>query len=1397
MDKKIFVSWTQMNKKIVVNYMDSIKEKTKIDYYLSDSNCIGNFEKWYEETIKIAPFFIAFITKESIDKKYCLNEIENAIAKYRRYNYRFITFICDISFDEINKLSPKHHIYRLINECRVSGVFVDNKSFSEIVDEISSKIEDMRKEYDLFLYKESLNVQLNQNIILGRFADISLDEFYVDREIVDENNEPIDIEKMLENNRIMIRGGAGSGKTTFIRKLALDINSHENYFFILESNEVKKILKDDLSIIEYLYHKTNCSLLSLNEFASKMKSKDVNYLAVEGLDEVIRDNKDKLLKKILVFSHEFNNFKIIFTSRHDENIDKMTTFKIKPLNKECINHAATNFINIYNKDKEKGFFIALDDIEDELKSNPLLLTQLAYIYSQKECLPTNKYDLYEMISDLIIKQTIEAALNNAIKDFIDNNRQILSECAYRLIINREEDNYSFINALNSCTNCKRPNEIYDYLVTRSIIVNDSFYHKTLLEYYASRYIFDQCYTNDFLDGFIPKNELQKLISKYDITDLYEMLMLQVDNKCQEKGIKQTIEILINNTEEYFYLLKIVTKKNVFGKALLKPLFNKVYQKLEHPYHELLYYTVKYNLYKELLLLANDTKDKYNYVYSFIQDILILYSDINISDYKDFYNVDNFIDDRTERYKHLMTYFKDGIIDYDFYYKNDEYNINVINDDKLIGHIIIKSQKSLSKQNMRYVLGLSVLDDEDFYENIRYYYNKRIITLVVPYKLNVIKELNSFKNLKRVILSNNITSIEQCAFAGCSNLTSIYISNSVASIWNLAFDECINLTNITFGKKSNLISIESQAFFCCCNLKCINLPNKIRNIGFEAFCGCSSLTTINIPSSVTSIGYDAFAGCNKLKIYCEAQSKPSGWSYEWNSSCLVYWNMSEKYQMIEKNSIEYSINNIVDDCLTAITISNNIANIGDYAFRECNKLKTYCETSLKPNEWSYEYANLQLDCWNINMSYQTIEKDDIQYLLDLINLTAIIIKYKGNSKIVKLPSILTHNNMEYAMTSIGDCAFFECNSLTKIIIPNSVTNIGDHAFYCCNNLTTICIPNSVISIGTCAFDMCENLTSINFGKKSKLMRIESSVFSFCRKIAKINIPNNVTSIGDYAFYCCNNLTTICIPNSVISIGTCAFSECSLTYIYIPKSVKVIEYGAFPEFSNLRIICETTFKPFGWNLNWNSYKLIYWNISKNHQMIKKYDIQYLLDLNKLTAIITEYKGNNKLINIPSSIIHHDKEYAITNIGDYAFSECREILSINIPNTITSIGNWTFSKCINLTSVNIPSGVISIGRRTFSDCSNLTNVIFEDNSQLINIEEYAFFGCSNLTSISIPISVTSIKQSAFSGCTILKEIKIPENFIDEIPSMFDSDSGILKQYNKKNYVIKDGYLIISADH
>ena len=147
-------------------------------------------------------------------------------------------------------------------------------------------------------------------------------------------------------------------------------------------------------------------------------------------------------------------------------------------------------------------------------------------------------------------------------------------------------------------------------------------------------------------------------------------------------------------------------------------------------------------------------------------------------------------------------------------------------------------------------------------------------------------------LTKIVIPENhkgkkVSTIVNRAFFGCDNVKTIVIPNSVTTIGDYAFYECSNLTSVEIP--NSVTSIGSWAFEKCSNLTSIVIPNSVTSIGSWAFDGCSNLTSIVIPNSVTSISYYAFSSCSNLTIYCEAESKPSGWDYYWNySGCPVVW-----------------------------------------------------------------------------------------------------------------------------------------------------------------------------------------------------------------------------------------------------------------------------------------------------------------------------------------------------------------------------------------------------------------------------------------------------------------------------------------------------------------------------
>ena len=132
---------------------------------------------------------------------------------------------------------------------------------------------------------------------------------------------------------------------------------------------------------------------------------------------------------------------------------------------------------------------------------------------------------------------------------------------------------------------------------------------------------------------------------------------------------------------------------------------------------------------------------------------------------------------------------------------------------------------------------------------------------------------------------------------------------------------------------------------------------------------------------------------------------------------------------------------------------------------------------------------------------------------------------------------------------------------------------------------------------------------------------------------------------------------------------------------------------------------------------------------------------------------------------------KTYSIKNntnvICDRAFSFCKSLQQIEIPDSLKYIGDFAFLCCSNLQKIIIPRSVEIIGRSAFENCFSLTicsyndRFIIYDNIFLIDKREEKLIAClTDLEQITIPGGVTSIGASAFSGCHSLQQITIPDS-------------------------------------
>ena len=154
----------------------------------------------------------------------------------------------------------------------------------------------------------------------------------------------------------------------------------------------------------------------------------------------------------------------------------------------------------------------------------------------------------------------------------------------------------------------------------------------------------------------------------------------------------------------------------------------------------------------------------------------------------------------------------------------------------------------------------------------------------------------------------------------------------------------------------------------------------------------------------------------------------------------------------------------------------------------------------------------------------------------------------------------------SVTVIRRHAFYCCTKLKSVVFPNDsqLREIGWGAFFGCDPLQSIDIPDSVTTIVGWAFRFCTNLESVLFTDQSCLQEIGENAFGGCHSLQSMSIPNSVTTIGEYAFYECSKLKSVIFGehSSIQTINCWTFNNCtSLQFINIPTTVTTIHRFAF--------------------------------------------------------------------------------------------------------------------------------------------------------------------------------------------------------------------------------------------
>ena len=337
-----------------------------------------------------------------------------------------------------------------------------------------------------------------------------------------------------------------------------------------------------------------------------------------------------------------------------------------------------------------------------------------------------------------------------------------------------------------------------------------------------------------------------------------------------------------------------------------------------------------------------------------------------------------------------------------------------------------------------------------------------------------------KNLKNIVLHNDLSEIAASAFSGCRSLVDIILPDSIKKIGSWAFLDCISLESIHLPKELNKIT--TGLLSGCTSLKEIHIPETVKNISQEAFSNCSVLESIHIPLETKKIDSSAFQGCASLRFITVDENNKKYMAennvlYDYHQTTLV------------RCSVDYE----------EFDISEYISTIESYAFSDCENLSKITLPQYLTAIKEYTFANCP-----------KLESIDIPENVTKIGFGAF-------ENCVSLKKITFHQFSH--LKAVGPFAFAECSSLEEIQLPPTVTTIGTKA-----------------ENGGCSFSGCESLIEMDI--PAKVDFLNEAMFYNCKNLKKVIIPYNMNYIDQDLFYGCDNLEEVVLrnANTVIEDGT---------------------------------------------------------------------------------------------------------------------------------------------------------------------------------------------------------------------------------------------------------------------
>ncbi|MBR6825853.1 MAG: leucine-rich repeat protein [Oscillospiraceae bacterium] len=641
------------------------------------------------------------------------------------------------------------------------------------------------------------------------------------------------------------------------------------------------------------------------------------------------------------------------------------------------------------------------------------------------------------------------------------------------------------------------------------------------------------------------------------------------------------------------------------------------------------------------------------------------------------------------------------------------------------------------------------------------------------------------------IPEEVTEIEEGAFAQCRTLLEVVIPESVTEIKNGTFAGCASLGSVRLPK--GLKTIRQSAFENCISLKSIDLPEGLTTIESGAF-GYTALEHVKIPDSVTRYR-GAFGYCSELQTLTagpgiltnlegdyrynpslqSVKVSPSNPNYYCDDRGVLY-DKNKKTVMAVPNDLagEYTVLpgvEIVDymafaNCrkLRKVTLPESVNCIGEQAFAGCKALE---EVNL-PKAITWIGMGAFSDCVNLRTA---VLSAPVEYMGEYV--------FSGSG--------LREFIFPEGTVEIPDGTFYECESLKKITVPQGIRSVVGNAFEGCVSLEEVQFPASLESLSYSAFRDCRALKRISFPQGTEYFYVDASgaVYSKGRTLL-YHVPASVK--GSYT-----------LPETVDCISDYAFLTATFEELCIPEGM--IEYDILHgiEAPNLK-----AFRPAEGNpaFSGDEQGALY---NKDHTNLLRLPMGFQgvyhapetlcaaegFAFEGCKALTEVHFGKNfgdlefqlyGLRDIPKLFIPEDHPLAMMDDRGVIYIKDGSCLiyapkdlsgAYTLPETVVRMDYGAFAGCNRLTGVDLSKTSLKVlPEEAFVDCTALREVQLPES--LHTIMGLAFRNCTALTHVVIPEGVEELENAAFAGCTALREVTLPST-LKTMGNTFDDSKNL----------------------